>query len=131
MQPKEKDIISKSSDPRCDRKIEETTVYNIKDELQALLTFTSEEILKNIIHICVQGENIRTRLNAFIIEVHDVTDQKRQTIVTEPLVNGFIYTDQLKLDEVRSYRHSKYLSASLTKYNCKLNEGRIEVALVR
>ena len=79
-------VISKSSDPRCDRKIEETTVYNIKDELQALLTFTSEEILKNIIHICVQGENIRTRLNAFIIEVHDVTDQKRQTIVTEPLV---------------------------------------------
>jgi len=124
-------VISKSSNPLCDRKIEETTVYNIKDELQALLTFTSEEILKNIIHICIQGENIRTRLNAFIIEVHDVTDQKRQTIVTEPLVNGFIYTDQLKLDEVRSYRHSKYLSASLTKYNCKLNEGRIEVALVR
>ena len=64
------------------------------------------------------------------MEVHDVTDQKTTTFITEPLVNGYIYSDYLKLDEVRSYRHSKYLETGLTKYNCKLIEGNVKVALV-
>ena len=123
--------ISKSSDELCDRESEDTEVVNIKDELQAILTFTGDEISRGITHICIQGENVRSKTNAFIIEVHDVTNQKIESIITEPLVNGYIYTDYLKYDEVRSYRHSKYLETGFTKYNCKLNEGSIKVALVK
>ena len=124
-------VISKSSDRLCDPEIEETESQIVRDELQAILTITGEDISKGITHICIQGENLRTKTNAFIIEVHDVTDQKITTIVTEPLVNGYLYTDYLKYQEVRSYRHSKYLETGLTKYNCKLNEGIIKVALIK
>ena len=118
-------IISKSSE----QKLEET--LHVKDESQILLTFTSEELSNNITHICIQTKNEYSRVNAYIMEVHDVTDQKTQTIVTEPLVNGYIYEDKLKLDEVRSYRHSKYQSSKLIKYNCKLKQGIIKVAIVK
>ena len=123
-------IISKSSDELCDPESEDTESQIVRDELQAILTITGEEISKGITHICIQGENVRTKTNAFIIEVHDVTDQKISTIVTEPLVNGYLYIDYLKYQEVRSYRHSKYLETGLTKYNCKLDEGIIKVALI-
>lgn len=122
--------ISKSTEELCDIEEETFPVY-IKDELQAILTFNSSEILEGYTHICIQGQNQKVKSNAYIIEVHEVTDQKKATIVTEPLVNGFIYTDYLKQDEVRSYRHSKYLEQGLTKYNAKLNEGLIKVALVK
>ena len=122
--------ISKSIDSFCDRENPDTTTVNIKDELQAILTFTSEEIENGITYICIQGHNIRAKANAFIMEVHDVTDQKISYIVTEPLVNGYLYIDYLKFNEVRTYRHSKYLETGLTKYNCKLLEGKIEVAVV-
>ena len=122
--------ISKSTEELCDNEDETFPVY-IKDELQAILTFNSTEILEGYTHICIQGQNEKVKSNAYIIEVHEVTDQKIATIVTEPLVNGFIYTDYLKQDEVRSYRHSKYIGEGLTKYNAKLNEGLIKVALVK
>ena len=121
--------ISKSVDELCDPEMYTISV-DIKDELQAIVTFNYTEISFGCTHICIQG-NLKVKSNAYIIEVHEVTDQKRATIVTEPLVNGFIYTDYLKQDEVRAYRHSKYLETGLTKYNAKLNEGLIKVALVR
>ena len=124
-------IISKSSDFYCDKHSNTTKIFNVKDESQILLTFTSEELSNNITHICIQTNNEYSKVNAYIIEVHDVTDQKTQTIVTEPLVNGYIYEDKLKLDEVRSYRHSKYITKGSTKYNCKLKQGNIKVALVK
>ena len=122
--------ISKSIDELCDPEDERTSSLDIKDELQAILTFNYSEISQGITHICIQGQNQKVKSNAYIIEVHEVTDQKISTIVTEPLVNGYIYTDYLKKDEVRTYRHSKYLEAGFTKYNAKLNEGLIKVALV-
>ena len=122
--------ISKSIDELCDPEDESTYSLNIKDELQAILTFNYSEISKGLTHICIQGQNQKVKSNAYIIEVHEVTDQKISTIVTEPLVNGYIYIDYLKKDEVRSYRHSKYLETGFTKYNAKLNEGLIKVALV-
>ena len=121
-------IISKSSDFYCNK---DSDKFNVKDEFQILLTFNSTELSNGIKYICIQTNNIYSRVNAYIMEVHDVTDQKTQTIVTEPLVNGYIYEDKLKLDEVRSYRHSKYLAKHLTKYNCKLKQGNITVALVK
>ena len=124
-------VMYKSPDIDCDNNLDETEKYNIKDELQALVIFNREDSDETKTYICIQGENIRSRKNAFIIEIHDVTDQKTETIVTEPLVNGYLYTDILKLNEVRSYRHSKYLETGLTKYNCKLNEGNIKVSLVK
>ena len=123
-------IISKAKEPLCDPYDEDTEYETIRDELQMIITIKGDEISRGITHICIQGENIRTKTNAFIIEVYDVTDQTTSTIVTEPLVNGYLYTYYLKLKEVRSYRHSKYLETGLTKYNCKLNEGIIKVALV-
>ena len=122
--------ISKSVDELCDPE-QYTYSLNIKDELQAILTFNYTEISFGCTHICIQGQNQKVKSNGYIIEVHEVTDQKTSTIVTEPLVNGYIYTDYLKKDEVRSYRHSKYLEEGLTKYNAKLNEGLIKVALVK
>ena len=122
--------ISKSVDELCDPELY-TYSLDIKDELQAILTFNYTEISFGCTHICIQGQNQKVKSNAYIIEVHEVTDQKRSTIVTEPLVNGYIYTDYLKKDEVRSYRHSKFLEEGLTKYNAKLNEGLIKVALVK
>ena len=122
--------ISKSVDELCDPEMY-TYSLDIKDELQAILTFNYTEISFGCTHICIQGQNQKVKSNAYIIEVHEVTDQKTSTIVTEPLVNGYIYTDYLKQDEVRSYRHSKYLEDGLTKYNAKLNEGLIKVALVK
>ena len=122
--------ISKSTEELCDIE-EETYSLDIKDELQAILTFNSTEISQGYTHICIQGQNQKVKSNAYIIEVHEVTDQKKATIITEPLVNGYIYTDYLKKDEVRSYRHSKFLDKGITKYNTNLNEGLIKVALVK
>ena len=122
--------ISKSVEELCDPEFD-TYSIDIKDELQATLTFNYTEISQGMTHICIQGQNQKVKSNAYIIEVHEVTDQKISTIVTEPLVNGYIYTDYLKQDEVRTYRHSKYLEQGLTKYNTKLNEGLIKVALVK
>ena len=122
--------ISKSVDELCDPELY-TYSLDIKDELQAILTFNYTEISFGCTHICIQGQNQKVKSNAYIIEVHEVTDQKLSTIVTEPLVNGYIYTDYLKQEEVRSYRHSKYLEEGLTKYNAKLNEGLVKVALVK
>ena len=118
--------ITQSSNPDCAQEFLKKNSLTVKDEYHALFNFTSDDLSKNIKYICIQG----TRVNAYIIEVHDVTDQKIQTIVTEPLVNGYIYTDKLKLDEVRSYRQSKYITEYSTKYNCRLIEGNIKVALV-
>ena len=120
-------IVSKSNNSFCDQEFGKTESLTIKDEYNALLTFTPDELSKDIKYLCIQG----TRINAYIIEVHDVTDQKMETIVTEPLVNGYIYEDRLKLNEVRSYRHSKYKSNILTYYNCKLIQGKAKVAMVK
>ena len=122
--------ISKSVDELCDPELD-TYSLDIKDELQAILTFNYTEISQGMTHICIQGQNQKVKSNAYIIEVHEVTDQKISTIVTEPLVNGYIYIDYLKQNEVRTYRHSKYLDQGLTKYNTKLDEGLIKVALVK
>ena len=121
--------ISKSTVEVCDIE-EETFFYDIKDELQLILTFTSEEISKGYTHICIQGKNIGVDSNAYILEVYDVTDQTYSTIVNEPLVNGFLYSDLLKKNEVRNYRPSKFIGEGYTKYNVKQNEGIIKVALV-
>ena len=118
--------ILKSPYPFCDK--EATGDYIVKDESQILLTFSSVELSKNIKYLCILGRN---KVNAYILEVHDVTEQKMATIVTEPLVNGYIYEDRLKKFEVRSYRHSKYKSKALTNYNCKVTQGKATVAAVK
>ena len=122
-------LISKSLEELCGEE-GETESVNIMDELQAIITFNATEIAEGKTHICIQGQNQYVKSNAYIIEIHEVTNQKTSTIVTEPLVNGYIYTDYLKLDEVRSYRHSKYIGEGYTKYNVKLNQGLIKVVYI-
>lgn len=121
-------MISKSSNEFCEYSSE---IIHVKDELQAIMTFTEEDLSNNITHICIQSDNHKIKYNAYIIEVNNVTDQKIETIITEPRVNGYIYTDYLKFDEVRSYRHSKYIGEGFTKYNAKLIEGEIKVSVVK
>ena len=121
-------ILKKSNNTICEG---ETENIEIKDEFNANIFFTQEEISSGITHICIKGNYSYNQKYAYIMEVHDVTDQKTTKFMTEPLVNGYIYSDYLKLDEVKTYRHSKYLETGLTKYNCKLIEGNIKVALVK
>ena len=121
-------ILKKSKNSMCGAQTEN---IEIKDEFSAYIFFTHEEISSGITHICIQGKNSYNQKYAYIMEVHDVTDQKTTNFMTEPLVNGYIYSDYLKRDEVKTYRHSKYLETGLTKYNCKLIEGNIKVALVK
>lgn len=105
---------------------------NIKNESNNYIFITSSDLNMGMQYICILSQNNENySKNSYILEIFDVTNQKLSTINREPLVNGFIYNDELKKDEVRTYRHSKFIGQGDTKYNAKLLYGLIDVVYIK
>ena len=120
-----------SSNSQCEEENTKKKI-NIKNESNNYIFISSSDLDNGIQYICVTNKNNENYLyNSYILEVFDVTDQKKSTVNREPLVNGFIYNDELKKDEVRTYRHSKFIGQGDTKYNAKLISGLINVVYIK
>ena len=81
-------------------------------------------------YICVKGES--NSIINYIMQITDISDLTYSNYYVDPFINGFIYKDELKKNEIRQYRKLKYASRTSqeTKYNVRLISGDIKVYIV-
>ncbi len=78
-------------------------------------------------YICIKGE--KNENISYIMQITDITKLDIGNFNVDPLLNGFIYKDELKPNEIRQYRKMKYASKTTqeTKYNVRVISGDVKV----
>ena len=89
--------------------------------------FDKEYFKEGYKYICVKGE--KNENISYIMQITDITNLDIGNFNVDPLLNGFIYKDELKPNQIRQYRKMKYASKTTqeTKYNVRVISGDIKV----
>ena len=98
-----------------------------KSYYQNYFDFNISNISEGYKYLCVKGE--KNENISYIIQITNVTKLDIGNFNVDPLLNGFIYKDELKPNEIRQYRKMKYASKTTkeTKYNVRVISGDIKV----